>query len=341
MSAQLKILRAGPSMTLQDMGRAGQLALGLSRGGAADRLALSEGAALLEQPADTLALEMAAMGGEFQASEDTRIALTGAPMRATVDGEAVQWNASHLLPAGARLSIGAATAGCYGYLHVGGGFAADLFLGAASAHLSAGIGTLVQDGETLAIGTDTGREFNRMIQPEDRFHGGAVRLTPSIQTHLFSKAELDRLQSEPLHRAPRANRMGVAMTPQGGGYLIEGGRNVVSEIVLPGDIQVTGDGMPFVLMVECQTTGGYPRIGTVLPCDLPRVAQAPAGAELRFRFIDLKEAVELEREEAKRRAELGKFCRPLIRDPRLMRDLLSYNLIGGVVAGNEELEETT
>ncbi|SMX31427.1 biotin-dependent carboxyltransferase family protein [Actibacterium lipolyticum] len=338
MSAKLSILRAGPSMTLQDMGRPGQLALGLSRGGAADRLALAEGAALLGQPADTLALEMAALGGEFQANEDMRIALTGAPMRATIDGEAVVWNASHRLPAGARLSIGAATAGCYGYLHVGGGFAADPFLGAASAHLAAGIGTLLQDGDTLAIGTDVGSETNRMIEPEDRFHGGAVRLTPSFQTHLFGKAELDRLQAEPLHRAARANRMGVALTPQGGGYHIEGGRNVVSEIVLPGDIQITGDGMPFVLMVECQTTGGYPRIGTVLPCDLPRVAQAPAGAELRFRFVDLEEAVDMERAEAKRRAELGKHCRPLIRDPRLMRDLLSYNLIGGVVAGNEDIE---
>ncbi|MCG3266689.1 biotin-dependent carboxyltransferase family protein [Yoonia sp. I 8.24] len=338
MSAQLTILRAGPSMTLQDMGRPGHLALGLSCGGASDRLALAEGAALLGQPTDTLALEMAALGGEFQASEDTRIALTGAPMRVTIDGETVVWNASHRLPAGARLTIGAATAGCYGYLHVGGGFAPDPFLGAGSAHLSAGIGALLQDGEALAIGTDKGRETNRVIDIEDRFQGGEVRLTPSFQTHLFGKAELGRLQSEPLHRAARANRMGVALIPDGGGYHIEGGRNVVSEIVLPGDIQVTGDGTPFVLMVECQTTGGYPRIGTVLPCDLPRVAQAPAGAELRFRFVDLEEAVELEHADAQRRAELGKHCRPLIRDPHLMRDLLSYNLIGGMVAGNEDIE---
>ncbi|MBT0959010.1 biotin-dependent carboxyltransferase family protein [Alphaproteobacteria bacterium KMM 3653] len=339
MSGELTILRAGPSMTLQDMGRPGHLALGLSRGGASDRLALAEGAALLGQPANTLALEMAALGGEFQASEDVRIALTGAPMRAAIDGEPVVWNASHWLPAGARLSIGAATAGCYGYLHVGGGFAAEPFLGAGSAHLSAGIGALLQDGETLGIGPDRGRDTNMMIEPEDRFHGGAVRLTPSFQTELFAREALERLQSEPMKRAARANRMGVALTPDGGGYHIEGGRNVVSEIVLPGDIQVTGDGMPFVLMVECQTTGGYPRIGTVLPCDLPRVAQTPAGAELRFRFVDLDEAVELERADAKRRAELSKLCRPLIRDPRLMRDLLSYNLIGGVVAGNEDIEE--
>ena len=339
MNAQLTILRAGPSMTLQDMGRPGHLALGLSRGGAADTLALAEGAALLGQPANTLALEMAALGGEFQANEDVRIALTGAPMRVRIDGEVVVWNASHKLPAGARLSIGAATSGCYGYLHVGGGFCVDPFLGAGSAHLAAGIGALLQDGETLNIGPDKGRETNMMFEPEDRFNGGAVRLTPSFQTDLFGQDEIDRLQAEPLRRAARANRMGVALTPQGGGYHVEGGRNVVSEIVMPGDIQITGDGVPFVLMVECQTTGGYPRIGTVLPCDLPRVAQAPAGAELRFRFVDLQEAVDLERSEANRRSDLGKRCRPLIRDPHKMRDLLSYNLIGGMIAGNEDFED--
>ncbi|WP_435312102.1 biotin-dependent carboxyltransferase family protein [Primorskyibacter sedentarius] len=337
MSAQLRILRAGPGLTLQDMGRGGCLALGLSRGGAADRLALAEGAALLSHAADTLALEMAAMGGEFEATDDIRIALTGAPMRATIDGEPVAWHASHLLPAGARLSIGAVTRGCYGYLHVGGGFVAEAFLGAGSTHLAAGIGAVLQEGDLLETGPDKGGQTGLLLEPEDRFAGGPVRLTASFQTHQFAEAERARLQSEPLHRAARANRMGVALKPQGGGYHIEGGRNVVSEIVLPGDIQITGDGTPFVLMSECQTTGGYPRIGTVLPCDLPRVAQAPAGAELRFRFVDLNEAVELERTEAKRRAELGKHRRPLIRDPRQMRDLLSYQLISGVVAGDEDI----
>lgn len=338
MTARLDILRAGPGLTLQDMGRDGYLALGLSRGGAADRLALAEGAALLGQPPETLALEMAAMGGEFEATEDIRIALTGAPMRATIDGETVAWHASHLLPAGARLSIGAMTRGCYGYLHVGGGFVAERFLGAGSAHLAAGIGKVLQDGDRLEIGADKGGETGLLLEPEDRFEGGPVRLTASFQTHLFAEAELERLQSEPLRRAARANRMGLALEPAGGGYRIEGGRNVVSEIVLPGDIQVTGDGTPFVLMVECQTTGGYPRIGTVLPCDLPRVAQAPAGADLRFRFVDLDEAVALERSETKRRTELGRHLRPLIRDPHRMRDLLSYNMISGVVTGNEHEE---
>ena len=86
MSAHLTILRAGPGLTVQDLGRPGYLDMGLSRGGAVDRLALAEGAALLGQADSLAAVEMAGMGGEFQADQDLRIALTGARMRAQIDG---------------------------------------------------------------------------------------------------------------------------------------------------------------------------------------------------------------------------------------------------------------
>ncbi|WP_424934598.1 biotin-dependent carboxyltransferase family protein [Amaricoccus macauensis] len=336
MSATLRIHRAGPSVTLQDEGRRGYLDVGLSRGGAADTLALAEGAALLGQSPALPVIEMAGMGGEFEASEDIRIALTGAPMRTTLDGSSLAWHAAHLLPAGSRLSIGPVEKGCYGYLHVGGGLATQPCLGAQSAHLAAGIGRALQAGDTLKVGKDGGRETNLLLEPENRFEGGTIRIVASFQTHLFSPAELDRLQSVPLRRGRRANRMGVALEPEGGGFHIEGGRNVVSEIIVPGDIQITGDGTPFVLMAECQTTGGYPRIGTILPCDLTRMAQAPAEAELRLCWVDLANAIALEREEAHRRADLHRQCGPLIRDPRRMHDLLSYQLISGVVAGDEE-----
>jgi 5-oxoprolinase (ATP-hydrolysing) subunit C len=146
--------RAGPAMSVQDRGRPGQLALGLSRGGAADRMALAEGAALLGQGDDLAAIEMAAMGGVFEATEDMRIALTGAPMRAALEGAPLMWGASHWLRAGQRLEIGPAVAGVYGYLHVGGGFAVPEVQGARGAHLAAGIGAVLEQG-SAAIVTET------------------------------------------------------------------------------------------------------------------------------------------------------------------------------------------
>jgi allophanate hydrolase len=336
MTPALIVRRAGPGMTVQDLGRPGYLAFGLSRGGAADRLALAEGAALLGQEDTLAALEMAGMGGEFEAAADLCIALTGAPMRASIDSARIAWNASHRLEAGQRLSIGAAESGSYGYLHLGGGVAVAEQLGARSTHLAAKLGTVVQPGARLAAGTDKHPGAAGMtLDADQRFEGGTVRVVPSLQTEFFDPAEITRFEADEFRRDTRGNRMGVRFLPGGDGYRNEAGLSVISEVIVPGDIQITGDGTPFVLLSECQTTGGYPRIGSVLPADLPRVAQAPAGARLKFRFVSLEEAVKAELQEQARRKGLRRSLRPLIRDPHSMGDLLSYQLISGVTAGDD------
>lgn len=336
MSRTLNIRRAGPSMTVQDMGRAGYLSFGLSQGGAADKHALYEGAALLAQDPALAAIEMAGMGGEFEADADLHIALTGAPMRTKIDGVAVAWNASHPLPKGARLSIGAADAGVYGYLHVGGGIDTPERLGARSVHLAAGLGAAITTGDMLAIGAEDGALASNMCLPCDaRFDGGLVRLVPSLQTSFFAKDDLDRFEAMTFQRDARGNRMGVRILPEGAGFHSDAGLSVLSEVIVPGDVQITGDGTPFVLLSECQTTGGYPRIGSVLPADLPRVAQARPGAALRFCFVTLEDAVAID---ARMRAHLEGLrgaVRPLVRDPADIRDLLSYQLISGVTAGRD------
>jgi len=336
MNRDLIVHQAGPGVTVQDFGRPGYLACGLSRGGAADRLALHEGAALLGQSDDLAALEMAGMGGTFEATCDMRIALTGAPMRASIDGAPLAWNASHPLPAGARLTIGPATAGVYGYLHVGGGIATPDILGARSAHLAAGIGRALAAGDSLPVGEDRGSDTGRLLDPDDRFSGGEVRVVAGYQTPMFPDEELARFEQTRFTRDARGNRMGVRLNPDGEGFAARAGLTVLSEAIVPGDIQVTGDGAPFVLMAECQTTGGYPRIGAVLPCDLPRVAQAAPGAHLRLRFVPPDAALAAERRAAEARATLRRRLGHLTRDPRDIRDLLSYQLISGVIAGNEE-----
>lgn len=336
MTRALIVHQAGPGVSVQDVGRPGYLIYGLSRGGAADQLALAEGAALLGQPGSNAALEMAGMGGRFEATEPMRFALTGAPMRADIEGAPLAWNASHLLPAGARLSIGGAEAGSYGYLHLGGGVQTPRHLGARGAHLAAGIGRGVQAGDRLPVGPDPHPHDTGMrIDLDQRFDGGTIRIVPSLQTGFFAPPEIARFEAMTFQRDTRGNRMGVRLVPQGTGFHSEAGLSVLSEIIVPGDVQITGDGTPFVLLCECQTTGGYPRIGSILPADLPRVAQAPAGARLRFRFLSLTEAVEAERRERARRDGLRTTLRPLIRDPATIPDLLSYQMIGGVTAGDD------
>ncbi|MGH1353556.1 MAG: biotin-dependent carboxyltransferase family protein [Thalassovita sp.] len=335
MTRTLTVLRAGPGTSIQDQGRPGYLAYGVSRGGAADLVALSEGAVLLQQSPKCAAIEMAGLGGEFQASEDMRIALTGAEMTAKIDGQALRWNASHLLPKGAVLSIGATRAGSYGYLHLGGGLATEMRLGSRSAHLAAGLGGGLETGQVLPVGMDAGAVIGHGIRPIERMGAGTVRVVASLQTHLF-KSVLQRFEKTEFTKDFRGNRMGVRMRSDGPGFALEGALSVLSEVISPGDIQITGDGSPFVLLSECQTTGGYPRIGTVLPCDLPRVAQARPGETLQFHFVSMADALEAERRHRAELAALPGGLFPLIRDPHDIGDLLSYQLISGMIAGTEK-----
>lgn len=332
--AELLVRRAGPGVTVQDPGRPGYLALGLSRGGAMDRLALVEGAALLGQDCGFAVIEIAGSFLSIEAAAPMRIALTGAPMRAHCDGAALVWQASHALPSGARLELSGSRGG-YSYLHFGGGIDVPAILGARSAHLAAGIGRMLDAGDRLGLGTDKGGAAGMSLTPQERFAGGVLRMVETPQTQLFPADMCQRFTETTFCKDARGNRMGQRLGFDGEGFALPSGLSLLSEAIVPGDIQITGDGAPFVLLAECQTTGGYPRIGTVLPCDLPRLVQAPAEAALRFQFVTLEAAVAAERAEAARRADLARTLRPLIRDPHDMADLLAYQLISGVTRGDD------
>lgn len=334
MTRILHVLQGGPSLSVQDLGRPGYRAQGLTVAGGMDITAIYEGAALLRQSPTFAVIEMAGSGGVFKADQDTRIALTGAVMAAQIDGEALVWNASHMLPAGATLTIGGAKSGSYGYLHLGGGVDTPLVMGSRATHLRAGVGKALETGDALPLGKDTGRDTNITLPTEARFDGGTLRCVASMQTASFEDDVLARFTATTFRRDPRANRMGIRMDHDGAGFTTAGALSIVSEVTVPGDIQLTGDGAPFVLMYECQTTGGYPRIGSVIPCDLPRAAQAPAGSEIRFEFIEMQTAIDLHRRYTDVLQMLNRTVKPLVRDPADMRDLLDYQLISGTVSAN-------
>ncbi|MEZ5836221.1 MAG: biotin-dependent carboxyltransferase family protein [Geminicoccaceae bacterium] len=337
MNASLIVHSAGPGVSIQDGGRPGFLAVGLSRGGAADRLALLEAAALLgHETADAAAIEMAGFGGIFEATGAMRIALTGAPMRARLNGEAIAWHASHGLQAGDMLDIGGPLSGLFGYLSLGGGIDTPPVLGSRSTHGVARIGRNIRAGDRIPSGEDTHLEsVGQRLEPRPRFTGGTVRFVEGPQTALFDEESRDRFVNTAFTRDPRGNRQGVRLVFDGRRFAVKGQLDIVSEIISPGDIQVPGDGSPFVLMPECQTIGGYPRIGTIVPDDLAIVAQAAPGTRLRFHLVDPVAALADYRRQRREEADLRYKVEPLIRDPAAMRDLLGYQLISGATAGDD------
>ncbi|MBY6048956.1 biotin-dependent carboxyltransferase family protein [Vannielia litorea] len=334
----LRVIDAGPAVTVQDMGRPGWTAKGLARGGAADRLALLEAAALLGQEAPLAALEMAGAGGRFTVDAPTQFCLTGARMKAEVDGRPVGHAETVLLPPGAVLRVGGAEKGSYGYLAFAGGVFGEEWLGSRAAHLLAGVGRALAAGDEIALGSDPDPEAAaRVLVPEDRLGGGTVRMMPGPQTGLFGEGVLERFLDTAFTRAPQANRQGVRLEFEGAPFESET-QGLASDFITSGDVQMTGDGRPYVLLAESQTVGGYPRIGTVITADLPRLAQAHAGDAVRFEMLGVEEADALWESETAQLARLRKAVQPRVRDPHDIPDLLGYQLVGGVTRGNE-LEE--
>lgn len=329
MTGFLEILSAAPGISVQNLGTPGFLAYGLAPGGAADRRALWEAAALLGQPAPLQALEMPLRGGRFRVTRPTRIALTGAPMRATREGQALRWNASHRLAPGEVLEIGATEAGVYGYLSFAGGIALPETLGSHP--------TLAA-GDALPLGADLTPEApSLLLPPEQRFAGGVLRVLEGPQSALFDPETRARAFATAFTAGP-GNRQGLALAHPGAPFATPTGA-LVSDFITPGDIQMTGAGHPVVLLAGCQTVGGYARLGTVLPIDLPRAAQAAPGSALRLQPVTRAEAELASPPEALWLAALRRALRPALRSPHDIPDLLGYQLISGAVRGDETPEE--
>ena len=324
----LVLEQPGPQVTVQDAGRPGALGLGLSRGGgAADRYAYLVGCALLNQPIGSAVLELAGFGGQFRFTRLTRFALSGAVMRAALDGAELEWSAAHIAKPDQVLDIGAAVNGVYGYLTLGGGVATEQVLGGRGYHGIAGLGHVLTAGETLALGADDHIEAAPLRYTPSVSSNAPIRVMPGPQTEEFPAEMRDTFEATTFRRSPRANRQGVRLDHDGAPFSSNEQLNRVSDFIAEGDVQMTGDGTPYVLLADCQTMGGYPRIGTVIPADLPRIAQALPGTEIRFQMITLDEAEALwESDEAQLQGIRGKL-QPRTRDPREMADLLSYELI--------------
>jgi biotin-dependent carboxylase-like uncharacterized protein len=328
MTARLHVLEAGPGLCLQDLGRPGHIGIGLSPGGAVDSDALLRGHALLGNALNSVALEMAGFGGKFRVDGQARITLTGANMRAALNGEPVLSHATYSIADVDELSIGPATSGVYGYLHIAGGFQAEAVLGGRGYHGIASLGRLVCQGDVLDASKDPAPDLPPMTLAAPTANTAPIRVMDGPQTSLFPDDVRARFEATRFIRSAKGNRQGIRLDHDGAPYSTGGQLKLVSDFIAAGDIQMTGDGTPFVLLADRQTMGGYPRIGTVLPSDLCRVAQAQPGTELSFRFVTLDEAEKSWKNADARLSAFRKSVTPLIRDPSEMRDLLGYEFIG-------------
>jgi len=319
----LRILQPGLMTTLQDLGRRGYTAYGVSVGGAADYQSLMIGNWLLGNRARTAALEVTLTGPEVEFTGPTAFAITGAPIPAELipaDGGSPQllagW-ASHVASPGDRLRLGTVAAGCRSYLCIAGGFDLPLVLGSLSEDMFGKLGPMgrpLKSGDWLPIGLPLQPPADlagRSLPPDaiPSFESSLViRATLGPQHDLFSPEAVSAFFSGSYRVGPASDRQGLRLT--GPGVAPLGEASMLSEPIPPGSVQVPPGGQPILLMGNRQTIGGYPKIAVAVYTDLWAAAQLKQGDQIRFEQVDVAEGHAIAWHERRR---LGQIRRHLER----------------------------
>jgi biotin-dependent carboxylase-like uncharacterized protein len=341
MSAALHVLSAGLATTLQDLGRAGYAQLGIPTGGALDPIALRAANALVGNPQDAGAIEIAYAGPTLVVeAQSVRMAFVGAdapievfPDMATGRGRTVATMCSICLQRGEVVRIGSLSRGALLYLAIEGGFAIEPVLGSVSTYLRGGFGGW--HGRALVAGD---RLPLRRRSSSDREEWRLTDLDLSVPTRLrvIDGPQIDHFAEEEVaaffnseYVVCAGDRM--AMRLHGRRLRHCNGFDIVSDGTAAGSVQIAGSGEPIVLLADRQTTGGYPKIATIISADLPAAGRLPAGSNVRFERIDLKSAEALRRNLLVDIEGIADRIIPMGGSNEPAPSLLQCNLISGVI----------
>ena len=343
MTPGLKVLAPGLHTTVQDLGRVGHQAIGVPVSGALDGFSLRLANALVGNPPGTAALEVLINGPTFEVAANTvRVALAGVGASLAIGAEKARVDAgqSATLPKGEVMEVvvGRQSACCY--IAVEGGITVPLVLGSASTYVRAAIGGL--DGRALRRGDlvplATARASRRaelhLSSPMVATGDQPIRVVLGPQQEYFTEEAVAAFLGAEFRISQSADRMGMRLY---GPFLQHRrGWDIVSDAITTGAIQVPGSGQPILLLADHQTTGGYPKIATVISADLPVVGRRRPGDRLRFAAVTVEVAEELCRAAECHLAELAAKLEPIPDHPAIdLGSLYDGNLISGVVSGVE------
>lgn len=290
--AALVVRATGVQALLQDLGREGQAAQGVSVSGALDRASLRAATRLVGNAPGAVAIEIAGGGFEVESLGDTVAAVTGADGPLTLlTREGRQWPLARWQPfalaAGDRLRVGPPASGLRSYLAVRGGFAVAPVLGSASTDTLARVGPPpLAAGTTLALAQAPHAPVGLPEEPPCAWPvaGAVVELDVVMgpRTDWFTPEAVALFARQEWTVTPQSNRVGLRLagdTPLARAAPGE----LPSEGTLPGSIQVPAGGQPVLFLADHPLTGGYPVIGAVAPHHRDLLGQIPIGAKLRFR----------------------------------------------------------
>jgi biotin-dependent carboxylase-like uncharacterized protein len=305
-SPALVVLAPGLLTTVQDLGRPGHQRLGVPVSGALDPVSLRAANALVGNAPDAGALEVAYVGPTLEVdTDDIRLAFVGADAAieifadvAATSGRRIETMRSVRLRRGEVIRIGSLTGSAVLYVAVEGGFDIDPVLGSVSTYLRGGFGgwqgRALVAGDRLPLQQTAASDRDEWgldgldLNPPRRF-----RAIAGPQSDYFSEQEIAAFFDSDYRVAAGSDRMGMRL--EGRQLAHARGFNITSDAIAPGSIQVPGSGQPIVLLADRQTTGGYPKIATVISADLAALGRVPIGASIAFERVTVEAAQALRR----------------------------------------------
>jgi antagonist of KipI len=301
----IEILHGGTFTTIQDLGRKGYQQFGMSTAGAMDITSLRLANRLVQNEEGEACLEITFIGLHLLALQDLEIAITGGNLTPKVDGSPLPMWQTISIRRNSEVSFTAVRNGIRSYLAVAGGIQVPEIMGSKSTYIRGGFGGLegrpLKKGDRLRIGPQPSKPPRYKIREE--FIPGyekvwKTRVIMGPQDDYFSKSGIEVFTSSEYTITPQSDRMGYRLH----GSLIQHrrGADIISDATCLGSIQVPGHGLPIILLADRQTTGGYPKIATVISVDVYNLGQAKPGDRVRFTPISVAEAHEIRKDYEKR-----------------------------------------
>lgn len=328
MRYEVIVTRAGFLSSVQDLGRTGFREFGVSTSGALDPFALRVANLLVGNDEGAAGLEITLGGLQLRLNDERIVAWCGGEFEVQIGSRSLPAGHVARSQAGDELKFRPPQIGCRGWLAISGGVDVPIVLGSRSTDLRANFGGFdgraLRDGDVIPLGPRPGSSafakatadrpmpatrISSWTAPHDWVSPAPpnpiLRFVRGMDWTRFNASSLQRLTSEPFTVSPDSDRMGVRLT----GLELPRATNVdlISEAVAPGTVQVPPSGQPILLLGDCQTIGGYPKIAHVITVDLGIAAQLRAGDRVRFSEVSLGDAhrLLLERERALERFRIG------------------------------------
>lgn len=301
------IEKAGLFDTLQDEGRLQYRSSGVPTSGPMDVYSYNVGNLLLGNERNATSIEITMLGPHLRFSDDTEIAITGADMNPTLNGKPIElWSTQHVR-SNDQLNFSGALDGCRCYLAIKGGFQVPTVMGSSSTYTRAKLGGLtgstLRAGDKISYGIqrkrnrrhkesaykiEKGTKLSHDYQPIYDEETVSLHVIVGPQEDVFSKESLVKFFKETYVVSKDMDRMGIRL--DGDPLAMQKGFSMITDAVTYGSIQITANGLPVILGADGQTTGGYPKIGTIISTDLPKVGQLRPLQKIIFIPITIEDA---------------------------------------------------